>query len=76
MPRSINYEKHIREGWTVGMFVEELQPIADLIMSGGASTRPFATREQVKAWCMDNQPFYKKHIPDVVEHFCRRYHIA
>lgn len=25
---------------------------------------------------MDNQPYYKKYIPDVIKHFCEQYEIG
>lgn len=66
---NVNLNKHIWEGWTVGKFIEELEPMFDMIMSGGSWKSPFKTKEEVKEWCMDNQPYYKKHIPEVVTYF-------
>jgi hypothetical protein len=60
---SINYSKHIWEGWTVQDFVNELKISFEFVKD------TFKTKEQLKRWCMDNQPYYKKHIPDVVNHF-------
>lgn len=65
----INMNKHIWEGWTVGGFIQELEPNFNLIMAGQSWQKPFTTREEVKAWCMDNQPYYKKYIADVVNYF-------
>ncbi len=65
----INLDKHIWEGWTVGAFIADLEPIFNLIMSGGSHNKPFTTKDEVKKWCMDNQPYYKKYIPDVVNYF-------
>ena len=28
--------------------------------------------EEIKQWCKDNQPYYKKHIPEVVEYFWKK----
>jgi hypothetical protein len=66
---AINLDKHIWEGWTVGAFVEELEPTFNQIMNNQSWMKPFKTKEEIKAWCMDNQPYYKKHIPDVVKYF-------
>lgn len=66
---TINLNKHIWEGWTVGNFINELEPTFNLIMGGGSWQKPFTTKEQVKEWCKDNQPYYKKHIPEVVNYF-------
>lgn len=74
--KKIDYSKHIREGWTVQAFVDELQPIFDMIMNGQSWQEKFETREQVKKWCMDNQPYYKKYIPGVVDHFCQQYQLT
>jgi hypothetical protein len=68
----VNLNKHIWEGWTVGMFIEELEMVFDMIMSGRSHIKAFTTKEQIKEWCKDNQPYYKKHIPDVVNYFVDR----
>ena len=68
----INLNKHISEGWTVGMFINELEWLFDMIQSGGSWKSPFKTKEEIKEWCMDNQPYYKKHIPEVVNYFVEK----
>lgn len=65
----INLDKHVWEGWTVGTFINDLEPMFDMIMNGRSWQKPFTTKEEVKKWCMDNQSYYKKHIPDVVNYF-------
>lgn len=60
---SINYEKHIWEGWTVSDFVEHLD------ISFNYAKNSFKSKKELKEWCMSNQPYYKKYIPEVVEHF-------
>lgn len=69
----INMKKMIWEGWTVGDFVEELLPELDMIMSGNAITRPFKTKKELEKWCIENQPYYKKKIPEVISYFWERY---
>lgn len=69
---NVNLNKHIWEGWTVGDFIEELEPSFNMIMSGGSWMKPFTSREEVKKWCMDNQSYYKKYIPDVVNYFAAK----
>lgn len=59
----IDYNKHIWEGWTVQDFIDELELSFKYIKD------KLETKEQLKQWCMSNQPYYKKHIPDVVNHF-------
>lgn len=68
----INLDKHIWEGWTVGMFIDELEPMFNMIMSGRSHISKFQSKEEVKKWCMDNQPYYKKHIPEVVTYFTEK----
>jgi hypothetical protein len=63
--------RHIWEGWTVQDFINELEPDFDRIMSNSREfgTTAFETDEELKQWCKDNQPYYKKHIPEVFKHF-------
>ncbi len=72
---TVNMKKHIWEGWTVESFVEALEPQLDMIMSGNAINKPFKNRQELKKWVMDNQPYYKKYIPDVVNHFAQKYNV-
>lgn len=62
----IDYSKHIWEGWTVQNFVDDLEVIFYFHQDN------LKTKEDVKKWCTDNQPYYKKYIPDVVNHFCNK----
>lgn len=69
-----NLDREIWEGWTPRMFIRELEPEIEQIMSGN-SFRKIRTREELKRYCMDNQPWYKKHIPEVVDYFARKYNL-
>ena len=71
----INYNKHIYEGWTVQNFIDDLAPQLSIIMCGNSWRDPIKTKEALKVWCMDNQPYVKKHIPEVVEHFTHKYNL-
>ena len=73
--KKIDYSKHRWEGWTVQAFIDELQPVFDMIMTGKSWQDKLETRQQVKKWCMENQPYYKKYVPEVVDHFCLQYQI-
>jgi hypothetical protein len=64
--------KHIWEGWTVQSFINELEPTFNMIMNGQSWQQPFKTKEEVKTWCMDNQPYYKKNIPEVTKYFIQK----
>ncbi|MBN1117788.1 MAG: hypothetical protein JXA77_11320 [Bacteroidales bacterium] len=56
--------RHIWEGWTVQDFINELElPF---------SYKTFKTRDEVKKWCKENQPYYKKHIPEVASYFIKK----
>jgi hypothetical protein len=65
----MNLNKHIWEGWTVQGFIDELEPSFNQIMSGGSWQKPFDSKDELKKWCMDQQPYYKKHIPEVYKYF-------
>lgn len=72
---NINYNKHIWEGWTVQDFVDDLDIIYPVEIEMGKEVSLLKTKEEVKKWCMDNQPYYKKYIPEVVQHFINKYNI-
>ena len=71
----IDLTKHILEGWTVQSFIESLEWEINMIMTNQSWKKPFKTRKEVADWCKDNQPYYKKEIPDVVNYFCNKYNI-
>ena len=61
----MNNNKHIWEGWTVQDFIDELEV-----------TFPYQTfnnNQEVKDWCKSEQPYYKKNIPEVANHFITKY---
>ncbi len=68
----INLGKHIWEGWTVQDFINDLEPTFNIIMNGDSWQKPFTSKEELKKWCMDNQPYFKKYIPDVVNYFAAK----
>ena len=65
--------KHIWEGWTVQSFIDELEPTLDMIQNNQSWQRPVNDIKELKTWCMDNQPYYKKYIPEVVKYFSNKY---
>lgn len=71
----IDYTKEIWEGWTVQKFIDELNPLVRMIMRGEAITKPFSTKRELAEWLKDNQPYYKKVIPEVREHFAKQYRL-
>ena len=62
-------DRHIWEGWTVQNFIDELEPTFDMIMSRQSWHKPFKNSEELREWCKSNQPYYKKHIPEVFKYF-------
>lgn len=73
--KRIDFDKHIWEGWTVGDFIANLEPQIQTIMDNGSWRPAFKGRDDLKKWCMDNQPYYKKYIPEVVNYFAQKYNI-
>ena len=56
--------RHVWEGWTVQDFIDALEyPF---------SNKKFKTKEEVKEWCKSEQPYYKKHIPEVCKYFTKK----
>lgn len=68
-------DRHIWEGWTVRDFINNLSPVLQMIQSGQSHTTPLESYEELKKWCMDNQPYYKKFIPEVVDYFAELYNL-
>lgn len=73
--KQINYDREIWEGWTVQKFIDTLKWEIELIMMGNSFTPKFQKREHLKIWCINNQPYYKKYIPEVVDHFAQLYNL-
>ena len=71
----INLQRDVYEGWTPQDFIDDLAPQLSIIMCGNSWRDPIRTKEDLKAWCMDNQPYTKKHIPEIVEHFAHKYNL-
>ncbi len=56
--------RHIWEGWTVQDFIDALE--------WAFTNKKFKTKEEVKEWCKSEQPYYKKHIPEVCKYFTKK----
>lgn len=67
-----NLNRNVWEGWTPQDFINDLMPSFDMIMSGQSWKKPFKTKEEIKEWCKENQPYYKKAIPEVNNFFIKR----
>ena len=68
-----NLNREVWEGWTVQNFIDELQPMLDVIMSYGSFIVPFKTKKEMAVYIRENQPYYKKTIPEVNDYFAKRY---
>jgi len=60
----MNNNKHIWEGWTVRDFIDELEITFKY--------KRFSNKKELKDWCKSEQPYYKKHIPEVYNHFLKK----
>lgn len=70
-----NLDRHVWEGWTPRAFIEDLEPQVQMIQRGQSWRKPFQNKAELKEWCKDNQPYYKKHVPEVVNYFAKEYNI-
>jgi hypothetical protein len=67
----MNMNRHIWEGWTPQDFVNDLEPTFDMIMRNRSHTKAMK-KDELKTWLQDNQPYYKKHIPEVYQYFLNK----
>lgn len=65
----INRDKHIWEGWTVGDFIDDIQVTFDY---RSKYSNFWESKEDLKKWVMSEQPYYKKHIPEVYNYFLEK----
>ena len=65
----MNRDKHIWEGWTVGDFIDDLEPLFNIIAKDKSR---FSDKNKLADWVMDMQPYYKKHIPEVYNYFLNK----
>lgn len=72
----MNLEKHIWEGWRVKDFINELELLVEPAITGESYFKTIQTKPELKRFCMDNQPYYKKYIPEVVNYFAEKYKIT
>ena len=66
----INRDKHIWEGWTVGDFINYVEVTFNMAVH--INRPPFTNKAELKKWVKDNQPYYKKHIPEVYNYFLNK----
>lgn len=66
-----NLNKHVWEGWTVGNFIEEINPTFEWIIKQ-YGVKHFINDLSLKQWIKQAQPYYKKHIPEVYKYFLNK----
>ena len=67
--------RNVYEGWTPQDFIDELEVSVNMIMTNNSFIKPFKTKKELEDWCKDNQPYYKKKVPEVVYYFATKYGI-
>jgi hypothetical protein len=70
-----NMNRNIFEGWTPQCFVDVLEPTVDMVMKGQSWWQPFKNKDELKTFLRDEQPYYKKDIPEVIKYFSKKYGI-
>lgn len=71
----MNLQKEIWEGWTVQDFINNLESTIQIIMKERSWKTKFFNKEELKIWLKDNQPYYKKNIPEVIKYFADKYNL-
>ncbi len=65
----MNRDKHIWEGWTVGDFIDDIEVTFNY---RSKYSNFWKSKEDLKKWVASEQPFYKKHIPEVYNYFLQK----
>lgn len=65
----MNRDKHIWEGWTVGDFIDDIEVTFNYRLK---YSNFWKSKEDLKKWIISEQPYYKKHIPEVYNYFLQK----
>ena len=65
----MNRDKHIWEGWTVGDFIDDIEITFNY---RSKYSNFWKSKEDLKKWIISEQPYYKKHIPEVYTYFLNK----
>ncbi len=65
----MNRDKHIWEGWTVGDFIDDIEVTFNY---RSKYSNFWKSKEDLKKWVISEQPYYKKHIPEVYNYFLQK----
>lgn len=68
-----NLHRDVWEGWTPRDFIDKLSDEIHMIMIGNSWRKPFKTKKELIDYIKDNQPYYKKSIPEVNAYFANKY---
>ncbi len=69
----MDFHREIWEGWTPQDFIDELEVEIRTIMMNKSWIKPFKKVTELTEYIRENQPYYKKSIPEVNEHFIKKY---
>ena len=72
----IELNREVWEGWTVKDFITDLEPSIEVIMEDKGIIFKFTSKEELKKYCRENQPYYKKNIPEVIKYFSKKYNLT
>ena len=65
----MNRDKRIWEGWTVGDFIDDIEVTFNY---RSKYSNFWKSKEDLKKWVASEQPYYKKHIPEVYNYFLQK----
>ena len=75
MATKINMDRYVWEDGLSERSSGKLAPQVEMIMSGQSWRGTFQEQTELADWCRDNQPYYKKRIPEVNSYFARMYNL-
>ena len=61
----MNRDKHVWEGWTVGDFIDDIEPTFDMVNSGNAKNWSFPNKKAFKSWVADVQTHYRRNVKNL-----------
>ncbi len=72
----MDINREVYEGWTPQKFIENLEPQFGMITNSQSWRKPFKNKQEAEKWIIENQPYYKRRIPEVINYFCRKYDLT
>lgn len=65
----MDLNRNIYEGWTPQDYINQIRPAFDQRLRG----RGFEDKAELVRFVCDEQPYYKKQIPEVISYFWNRF---